>query len=67
MKRLFSKRQKKILRIFSGNVCSICGVKLTSKFHGDHVRAFSAGGSTTLENGQALCEYCNLRKGATDG
>lgn len=67
MKRLFSKRQKKILQIISGNTCCICGEALKRNFHGDHVKPYSAGGETILKNGQALCESCNRSKGVTDG
>lgn len=31
--------------------------------HGDHIVAWSKGGPTTMENLQALCGSCNLRKG----
>ena len=62
-KRFFSKRQKKILNLISGNFCEKCGVHLKGKFHADHKKAFSKGGKTTLNNGQALCESCNLIKG----
>ena len=62
-KRFFSKRQKKILNLMSGNLCKKCGVHLKGKFHADHKKAFSKGGKTILNNGQALCETCNLIKG----
>jgi superfamily II DNA or RNA helicase len=32
--------------------------------HGDHVIAWSEGGATELDNLQALCASCNLKKGA---
>ena len=32
--------------------------------HGDHVKPWSHGGVTSLENCQALCGSCNLRKGS---
>ncbi len=40
-----------------------CGTPLGGDFHADHVRAFSKGGTTTTNNGQALCKACNLQKG----
>ena len=63
MKRFFTKRMKKILLIASGNTCQKCGKKLDGTFHADHIHPFSKKGSTTLNNAQALCEECNLKKG----
>ena len=63
MKRLYSKRQKKIMALASGNKCESCGKSLSISYHGDHIKAYSKGGKTTLDNGQALCSECNLRKG----
>jgi len=64
MKRYFSKRQRMILALRAGGSCERCGSSLNRGFHADHVRPFAQGGSTTLNNGQALCAFCNLKKGA---
>ena len=48
----------------SGNVCMVCGDKLSDDFHADHKVPFSRNGKTILKNGQALCPSCNLKKGA---
>lgn len=64
MKRYFSKRQRMILALRAGGTCERCGSSLHRGFHGDHVRPFIQGGATTLNNGQALCASCNLKKGA---
>ena len=32
-------------------------------FHADHILPWSAGGKTTVSNGQLLCPSCNLKKG----
>jgi len=45
-------------------MCSACGIELNKHFHADHRVAFVRGGRTTIENGQALCPSCNLKKGA---
>ena len=45
------------------NKCESCGKSLSISYHGDHIKAYSKGGKTTLDNGQALCSECNLRKG----
>ena len=34
-------------------------------FHADHITPFSAGGKTSVENGQLLCPSCNLKKSDT--
>tara|TARA_B110000438_G_C15480561_1_gene507091 strand:- start:16 stop:219 length:204 start_codon:yes stop_codon:yes gene_type:complete len=62
-KRLFTPRQKRILKLVSGNICEKCGIKLKGKFHVDHIIPYSKGGKTILKNAQALCVKCNLRKG----
>ena len=63
MRRYFSKRMRKILLIISGNKCEICNKKLNKSFHADHVIPYSKNGSTNLNNAQALCAECNLKKG----
>ena len=60
--RRFSAYQKKLLRICSGNKCNHCGKVLKTNFHADHIYPYSKGGKTNLNNGQALCATCNLRK-----
>jgi superfamily II DNA or RNA helicase len=64
MKRTFSLRQRLIMALVSGGKCALCGEKLGSAFHSDHIVPFSKSGATVLLNGQALCSRCNLRKGA---
>ena len=65
MRRLFSRRQRRILALLSGGACAGCGNPLPTNFHADHRRAHSAGGPTTLSNGQAMCPTCNMKKGKT--
>ena len=64
MKRLFTKRQKKMMSILQNNKCKTCGDELQSSFHGDHKIPFSKNGKTILENAQGLCPKCNLVKGS---
>ena len=64
--RLFNKRQKKFLKLISGNLCSICKSVLEKDFHADHIKPYSKRGLTTLKNGQAVCPKCNLSKGVND-
>jgi len=40
------------------------GVKVTwDNWHCDHIKPWSKGGKTTVENGQVACSTCNLSKG----
>ena len=63
MKRLFTKRQKKMMSILQNNKCKTCGTELLNSFHGDHKIPYSKKGKTILENAQGLCANCNLIKG----
>ncbi len=51
--------------------CCACGVspaiKAGTELHVDHVRPWSKGGETILENLQTLCSKCNLGKGNGQG
>ena len=44
-----------------------CGKELPdlSDMDADHVKAWSKGGKTTLQNAQCLCTNCNQKKGNT--
>ena len=43
--------------------CAICKKSFDiSDMHADHIKPWSKGGKTTLENGQMLCTECNLKK-----
>ncbi|MBT4886599.1 MAG: HNH endonuclease [Planctomycetaceae bacterium] len=64
MNRLFNKRQRLLLMFRQAGRCACCGDRLTQGFHADHVQPFSKGGKTVIQNGQALCPFCNLKKGA---
>jgi 5-methylcytosine-specific restriction endonuclease McrA len=52
-----------MLAWIGGGRCQSCGVPLSADFHADHIVPFSRGGQTVVNNGQALCPPCNLRKG----
>lgn len=65
MRRLFTRRQRRLLAWRAGGRCEACGVRLDRSFHADHTIAFSKGGRTITDNGRALCATCNLRKGTS--
>lgn len=50
--------------------CIFCGkspaTNLSTKLHIDHIKPFSQGGKSILENLQTLCEECNLGKSDMD-
>jgi 5-methylcytosine-specific restriction endonuclease McrA len=67
-KRTFNEDEKFVLWIRADKKCQSCGLALDDYkiFHADHIVPHSQGGMTTLENGQALCASCNLKKGAAN-
>ncbi|MGW7278844.1 DEAD/DEAH box helicase family protein [Streptomyces sp. NPDC054844] len=60
--RFFSKDQRSILYDRAEGRCQGCSTALTNGWHADHKIPWAAGGPTTLENGQALCDACNAKK-----
>ena len=63
--RAFPESDKLVMYERQKHKCAICGKeKDISEMHGDHIKPWSKGGRTTLENGQMLCTECNLRKSA---
>lgn len=65
MTRIFNKQQRKVLIMLSGGKCTECKSPLSNSFHADHIKPYSKGGLTSIQNGQALCPNCNLKKGAS--
>ena len=50
--------------------CCICGASPATDFsvqlHVDHIKPWSKGGETTIDNLQTLCSKCNLGKSDLD-
>jgi len=66
-KRSPSERLKVQVLIRDGNKCRLCGITIVGKnIHFDHIKPWSKGGETTLENLQVLCDVHNLAKGNLD-
>jgi 5-methylcytosine-specific restriction endonuclease McrA len=55
---------------YQRGLCANCETKLLksgkNKFHADHIRPLSKGGSNDKYNLQCLCPTCNLKKGSKD-
>jgi hypothetical protein len=63
-KRNISERLKVQVLMRDGNKCKICGVTVTGEdIHFDHIKPWSKGGETVLENIQVLCARHNSAKG----
>ncbi|MGO4574359.1 RHS repeat-associated core domain-containing protein, partial [Microvirga sp. 2TAF3] len=72
MGRLYTGKQKEELFEKAKGKCEYCGEELTlekkqpNTIQGDHIKAWSKGGATELENGAAACKSCNSSKGNKD-
>ena len=63
-KRSISARLKVQVLMRDGNKCKLCGITVTGEnIHFDHIKPWSKGGETDLENLQVLCAEHNLAKG----
>ena len=61
-RRFFTDSERWTLYRNASGRCQICGMELHGVFHADHIKPYSLGGMTTLDNGQVLCERCNMEK-----
>lgn len=63
-KRNPSERLKVLVLMRDGNKCRLCGrILVGDEIHFDHIKPWSKGGETVLENLQVLCAKHNLAKG----
>lgn len=61
--RPFSDSQKRTVYEQQGGICTCCGKKYKyEEMEGDHIKPWSKGGKTEIENLQMLCRDCNRRK-----
>lgn len=63
-RRAFTAEQRAVLFEMADGLCQWCGDDLGGDWHADHIHPWSKGGMTEIDNGQALCAPCNMRKGA---
>lgn len=63
-KRSFNTSQRIAIFLVADGKCQICKCSLDNTlWHTDHIKPWHLGGPTQVENGQALCASCNLKKG----
>lgn len=61
--RVFTDSQKRTLYERQKGICKACkNLFRFSQVEADHIKPWSQGGKTELDNGQALCRECNRRK-----
>lgn len=60
---LFEGQLRRLLFTRDGGICRTPGCTAPIR-HGDHVRRRREGGTTTLDNGEGLCEACNYAREA---
>ena len=58
----FTKKQRQEIEDRDGCVCKHDGCDVTENLHVDHIKPWSKGGKTHIDNGQLLCSEHNLKK-----
>lgn len=58
--------EKEEVKKRDGYTCLCCGVNTKGKLQIDHIKPFSMGGKTSIENSQTLCVTCNRCKGQNE-
>jgi len=61
-------RLRALVLMHDGPRCRLCGAGPSDgvRLHVDHIKPWSKGGETVLENLQVLCNVCNIGKGDLD-
>lgn len=64
-RRYFTRKEIWRAWVAQGRTCKLCRRRIPfDLMHGDHITAWTLGGPTAMDNLQALCGSCNLRKGS---
>ena len=58
----FTKKQRQEIEDRDGCVCKHDGCNVTEGLQVDHIKPWSKGGKTHIDNGQLLCSEHNLKK-----
>ncbi|MCC5628031.1 HNH endonuclease [Nostoc sphaeroides CHAB 2801] len=64
--RELTEEEKEQVKERDSYACLCCGVKAEGKLQIDHIKPFSMGGETSVENSQTLCVICNRCKGKNE-
>ena len=67
-RRAFTRNERIVIWRRDNGTCQEqeCGKSIAfNEMEADHIIPHSRGGQTTIDNGQALCKQCNVKKGAT--
>jgi superfamily II DNA or RNA helicase len=59
MSRLFNESQKREMAVRQKNLCHDCGDSLGENYEAHHVKPYSEGGETSLDNGILACSSCH--------
>jgi len=59
----YSKEDIDRIKKAQNELCNICLIDVSVKYHVDHIYPISKGGKNAAENIQILCPTCNLKKG----
>ncbi len=66
--RAFDIRDKRAVYNAQEGRCAFCGRRFPiEEMHGDHIKPWSKGGTTTRDNLRMLCRECNIKLGAHGG
>ena len=61
--RAFDKRDKMLAYSKQNGKCPVCGEHFEfGEMEGDHIKPWSKGGETVIDNCQMLCKACNSKK-----
>lgn len=64
--RELTEQEKEQVKKRDSYTCLCCGANTRGKLQIDHIKPFSMGGETTIENSQTLCTICNKCKGKNE-
>lgn len=64
--RELSEKEKEKVKKRDSYTCLCCGANTEARLQVDHIKPFSMGGETSIQNSQTLCNICNRCKGKNE-